>query len=542
MKNKKVGIMMEKLSKAKGQVFRALKMQQKTLSLFLSVLMVLSFFPIKTFAADSIIWLTENYSWKPDEVFKDSLMVVNDVSAGEGYINENTKYGFVDVTGKVVIPLIYESCGGFAEGLSSVSKGEKYGFIDKTGKEVIPLTYDYCFDFNDGIAKVKSGGYDDGKYGFVDKTGKVVIPIVYKNVSEFRDGIAAVINEKDEIGFIDKSGKLLVQTKYKDYGGDNIQHFNEGLCPVFTYDSKIKEIKYGFIDTTGKLVIDTIFSDYGMLINPYIFKEGVSKVFIEDADGFNTKYIDKTGNIIPKPKELSNEVSVVFENDKYGVIDETGNPIVPFIYADIGSFKDGVAGAAKDDKCGAIDKTGKEVVPFVYDQISGFSEGVIFVRKDGKVGIIKNLIDAQSAVATVTANPTSSKVIVNGSFVTFEAYNIVENNYFKLRDLAMALKGTNKQFEVTWDEGKNAINLLSNKAYTVTSGELVVSESLSNKLASATNSEIFVDSANVDLTAYNIDGNNYFKLRDVMKIFNVGVTFDVNTNTISIDTSIGYKE
>lgn len=49
---------------------------------------------------------------------------------------------------------------------------------------------------------------------------------------------------------------------------------------------------------------------------------------------------------------------------------------------------------------------------------------------------------------TVATKPTASKVSVNGKDVSFEAYNIEGNNYFKLRDLAKALTGSNKQFEV----------------------------------------------------------------------------------------------
>ncbi len=44
------------------------------------------------------------------------------------------------------------------------------------------------------------------------------------------------------------------------------------------------------------------------------------------------------------------------------------------------------------------------------------------------------------------------------------------------------------------------------------------------------------------LTAYNINGNNYFKWRHIAKIFVIGVTWDGNTNTVGIDTSIGYVE
>jgi hypothetical protein len=44
----------------------------------------------------------------------------------------------------------------------------------------------------------------------------------------------------------------------------------------------------------------------------------------------------------------------------------------------------------------------------------------------------------------------------------------------------------------------------------------------------------------LDLTAYTIGGNNFFKLRDVMSALDVGVTWDNATSTIGIDSSIGY--
>jgi len=46
-----------------------------------------------------------------------------------------------------------------------------------------------------------------------------------------------------------------------------------------------------------------------------------------------------------------------------------------------------------------------------------------------------------------------STVLINGTAIYFEAHNIDGNNYFKLRDLAKAILGTGKQFEVTWDGG-----------------------------------------------------------------------------------------
>jgi hypothetical protein len=102
---------------------------------------------------------------------------------------------------------------------------------------------------------------------------------------------------------------------------------------------------------------------------------------------------------------------------------------------------------------------------------------------------------------------------VNGREVSFEAYNINGSNYFKLRDLAMAVNGTKKQFSVGWDAEKQVIDLVSGAAYKPVGNELAVSGNLTAKEARPTKSQVFVRGRSVQVTAYNINGNNYFKLR-----------------------------
>ena len=143
---------------------------------------------------------------------------------------------------------------------------------------------------------------------------------------------------------------------------------------------------------------------------------------------------------------------------------------------------------------------------------------------------------------TVTAIPTSSKVVVDGANVSFEAYNINGNNYFKLRDLAKVLSGSEKQFEVGWDSIANAIQLTSNKGYTTVGGELALSGNTQNRSGAATTSKLYVDGQIVNLTAYNIGNNNYFKLRDIGKTFNFGVEWNEQLQTIAIITANGYTE
>ncbi|MGG6310787.1 stalk domain-containing protein [Paenibacillus macerans] len=141
------------------------------------------------------------------------------------------------------------------------------------------------------------------------------------------------------------------------------------------------------------------------------------------------------------------------------------------------------------------------------------------------------------AVKTAPATPSVSKVLVNGKQVSFEAYSINNNTYFKLRDIAMAVNGTAKTFEVGWDAEHNAISLTSDEAYTAQGGELKVSAKPTAKKASLSTSKVYLDDQEVQLTAYTIDGNNYFKLRDLAQALDITIAFDSKTNTIGIDAT-----
>lgn len=166
----------------------------------------------------------------------------------------------------------------------------------------------------------------------------------------------------------------------------------------------------------------------------------------------------------------------------------------------------------------------------------GDSSGYIKVE-DGKITPpSKPSTDPKPATDVKMASATSAKVLVDNKSVDFEAYIIDNSNYIKLRDFAYAISGTNKQFEVSWDPQKGAINLISNKSYSPNGSEL--GKGYGKATSAALNkSKIYKDEAEVNLTAYTINGNNYFKLRDLADAFHIEVTWDGATSTIGIDTS-----
>lgn len=164
--------------------------------------------------------------------------------------------GFIDQTGKLVIPVKYEVEDGmeggnyksFSNGMVSVFKNGKHGFMNKDQKLVVPHKYDYVLAFNDGVAVVQN----DGLFGVIDKTGKVIVPIDREHIGSFSNGLAttSVTDDSDSTlyGYINKTGKVAI---VPNWGQAN--QFSEGLA-VVRFDT-LKSSKWGVIDTKGKYVI-----------------------------------------------------------------------------------------------------------------------------------------------------------------------------------------------------------------------------------------------------------------------------------------------
>ena len=147
---------------------------------------------------------------------------IDDFSEGLAKVELNGKYGFIDKTGREVIPCKYDFAYGFSDGLASIELNGKYGYIDKTGREVIPCKYDFAYGFSDGLASIEL----NEKYGCIDKTGREVIPCKYDWVDDFSEGLAVVkLNEK--YGCIDTTGREVIPCKY-----DYIMDLKDGFVKV----------------------------------------------------------------------------------------------------------------------------------------------------------------------------------------------------------------------------------------------------------------------------------------------------------------------
>jgi len=124
------------------------------------------------------------------------------------------KYGFVDASGQLIIPLIYSYASDFKEEVAIVSPtasqvfmsvcGGKCGVINKKGEYVILPKYDELRKFSEGLAACRIGD----KWGFIDKKGNMIIPPQFLSIYEdFKDGLAIVEKEWTKWYYITKTGE-----------------------------------------------------------------------------------------------------------------------------------------------------------------------------------------------------------------------------------------------------------------------------------------------------------------------------------------------
>ena len=178
---------------------------------------------------------------------------VKDYSEGMAAVNYGNivypKWGFIDESGKEVIPRIYSDVSSFSEGLAAVQKGGKkngqWGFIDKSGNVVIPFKYNYSHSFAEGLAAVRTGGY----WGYIDIFGNEIISPKYYRALSFNGGLALVAkgsNRGWDFGVINRNGKEIIPC---DYGYSYNISIQEDIIEV---KSKNGEILY--FDKSGNRV------------------------------------------------------------------------------------------------------------------------------------------------------------------------------------------------------------------------------------------------------------------------------------------------
>ena len=147
----------------------------------------------------------------------------------------------------------------------------------------------------------------------------------------------------------------------------------------------------------------------------------------------------------------------------------------------------------------------------------------------------------QQPAAETIASPTNDKLEVNGNAADPTVYKIGDSNYFKIRDVAALLNGTEKQFAVGYDGSKNAVTATTGQGYDKQSGDLAGAAAGGSQTADPSNDAIYVNGEKITAEVYKINGSNYFKLRDLGKALNFYVGWSADRG-MYIETNKAYSE
>jgi len=166
-------------------------------------------------------------------------------SEGLAAVDEGS--AFVDQEGHMVIQAQpgFHRFHPFSQGRASFNTSlepddGQVGFMDRTGKKIIPPQFRAVWSFSEGLAAV---WLPHGKMGFIDLSGKLVIQPQFDSVNSFSEGFAEVLDESlpDGVteeddwhgvwGFINKTGKIVLKPQFA-----TVQQFSEGLAPVKRFE------------------------------------------------------------------------------------------------------------------------------------------------------------------------------------------------------------------------------------------------------------------------------------------------------------------
>ena len=186
------------------------------------------------------------------------------------YNAELQKYGYADEKGAVVIKPQFDKALDFSEGLAAVmtkeNDVEKWGFIDLTGKLVIPATYKLQPGrFSEGLAAVRIGDSESNyEMSYIDKTGKRLMENKPWDLNEFHNGYAWVGTGCEKLFVIDREFNEVRDVTADFYHDGN----GFGVCSFKMYSGSVLDRVWGFDFPNGMQSLNQQGIDAGDIFAP----------------------------------------------------------------------------------------------------------------------------------------------------------------------------------------------------------------------------------------------------------------------------------
>lgn len=251
-----------------------------------------------------------------------------------------------------------------------------------------------CFSFIQGMAQneLESKKGDNGKFGFTDEEGNWTIQPMYDEITEFYELSYTFVKTKGKWGLIDQKNATILPFEFSKV------IFDEYLLGDDQNVIVVKNNKYGIVSrTTGKVVIDCVYE------RPFEFTDSIiphlgnlSVVYRNNKAGLiNEKGVEFVpcifdGGKIPFQDMYNLYYATAKQNGRTGVIDTLGHLVVPCLYDEIKTSEDAeLLDIINDKKHGVFSlRLGKELVAPLYDEAIAFDGDYAYVKLKKKYGAI----------------------------------------------------------------------------------------------------------------------------------------------------------
>ena len=259
--------------------------------------------------------------------------------------------------------------------LTRIWKQEQFGYIDVSGKIIVPYKYSSASSFSDSMGLVSRVDENyETFYGYINHLGEEVISLKYSNAQDFHNGFALVVKDDQNLVIDKKGNEYKIDNLYFDRDERKDNFVSEGLVLIK------KDERYGFSNLKNEVVIPF---DYDFI---YPFAEG----FAITTKNKKIYFLDKTEK---KTETNFGDCGIRFVKSllpvqdaltqKWGVINAKLDTVVGFNYTDLGEFKNGLAIFVNDDdkEKGFLNEKGEVVFKEGYSaRIYPFYEGRFFVE------------------------------------------------------------------------------------------------------------------------------------------------------------------
>ena len=274
-------------------------------------------------------------------------------------INAESKFGFVDGSGRVRIDLEWDDALPFDEGGNAcIKKGEYYGVIDRSGRVIVSPEYEFKISFDEhGLARA----WRSNRVGLVNRQGEMVVPIECGYIEWFDEGGLAVVRRDGRKGLVDLTGRFLLQPKW-----DEINAFGpQGVAAIKNTEG------WWLIDREGNMLVE----------------EPMNYMSVGEFGEDGLAWVKK--RLPTEDPRSSGSFGLLVEPSKTGWIDLTGREVIAPEWDDGGDFSAGLAMVVRNDQCGWINVDGEIVIPPKWNQVEPFgSRGIAGVEESGGWGAI----------------------------------------------------------------------------------------------------------------------------------------------------------